>query len=94
VEIIFSQIANLGFPIVVSVFLLVRIESKLTDITSSINELTKAIISKTKEEVIWLSSFVWLFRSPIISPHAAIKSKTKKNNNTNILFLIRATPFL
>ncbi|WP_130805936.1 YvrJ family protein [Senegalia massiliensis] len=51
-EIIFSQIANLGFPIVVSVFLLVRIESKLTDITSSINELTKAIISKTKEEVL------------------------------------------
>ncbi|NBI07377.1 YvrJ family protein [Senegalia massiliensis] len=51
-EIIFSQIANLGFPIVVSVFLLVRIESKLTDITSSINQLTKAIISKTKEEVL------------------------------------------
>lgn len=51
-EIIFGQIANLGFPIVVSVFLLVRIESKLTDITSSINQLTKAIISKTKEEVL------------------------------------------
>ncbi|MGO1653116.1 YvrJ family protein, partial [Senegalia sp. (in: firmicutes)] len=32
-EIIFTQIANLGFPIVVSIFLLVRIESKLTDIT-------------------------------------------------------------
>jgi len=43
---IFSQVANLGFPIVVSIFLLVRIESKLSDITGSINELTKAISSK------------------------------------------------
>lgn len=49
-EIIFGQIANLGFPIVVSIFLLVRIESKLSDITSSINELTKAILSNVKEE--------------------------------------------
>ncbi|MGO1372494.1 MAG: YvrJ family protein [Senegalia sp. (in: firmicutes)] len=49
-EIIFTQIANLGFPIVVSIFLLVRIESKLTDITSSINQLTKAIISNVGEE--------------------------------------------
>ncbi|MGO1651702.1 YvrJ family protein [Senegalia sp. (in: firmicutes)] len=49
-EIIFTQIANLGFPIVVSIFLLVRIESKLTDITSSINKLTKAIISNVGEE--------------------------------------------
>lgn len=43
---IFSQIANLGFPIVVSIFLLVRIEAKLSDITGSINELTKAISNK------------------------------------------------
>ncbi|MBS4538159.1 YvrJ family protein [Clostridium sp. D2Q-11] len=43
---IFSQVANLGFPIVVSIFLLVRIEAKLSDITGSINELTKAISSK------------------------------------------------
>ncbi|MBS4535795.1 YvrJ family protein [Clostridium sp. D2Q-14] len=45
-EEIFSHIANLGFPIVVSIFLLVRIEAKLSEITSSINELTKAISSK------------------------------------------------
>lgn len=56
-EIIFTQIANLGFPIVVSIFLLVRIESKLTDITSSINQLTKAIISNVGEEAWWLPLF-------------------------------------
>ncbi|MEG6567087.1 YvrJ family protein [Thermoanaerobacterium saccharolyticum] len=40
---IFAGIANLGFPIVVSIYLLVRIEGKLDSLTNSINELTKAI---------------------------------------------------
>lgn len=40
---LFSQIANLGFPIVVTVYLLVRIESKLAQLTESIHELTAAI---------------------------------------------------
>ncbi|TZE81309.1 YvrJ family protein [Calorimonas adulescens] len=40
---IFSQIANLGFPIVVSIYLLVRIEAKLDNLTVSITELSKAI---------------------------------------------------
>ncbi|AEF18188.1 MULTISPECIES: YvrJ family protein [Thermoanaerobacterium] len=40
---IFTGIANLGFPIVVSIYLLVRIEGKLDSLTNSINELTKAI---------------------------------------------------
>ena len=42
-EEIYTQIANLGFPIAVSVFLLVRIEGKLNKLTDSINELSKVI---------------------------------------------------
>ena len=38
-------IGNLGFPAVVSGYLLVRIEGKLDVLTSSISELTKAIIA-------------------------------------------------
>lgn len=42
-EEVYSQIANLGFPIAVSVYLLVRVEGKLNKLTESINELSKAI---------------------------------------------------
>lgn len=38
-----NQIANLGFPIVLSIYLLVRIEGKLESLTVSINELAKSI---------------------------------------------------
>lgn len=38
-----SNIANLGFPIVISIFLLVRVESKLERLTISIEKLTNAI---------------------------------------------------
>lgn len=40
---LFTQIANLGFPIAVTAYLLVRIESKLNDLTKSIHDLTTAI---------------------------------------------------
>ncbi|QZY54329.1 YvrJ family protein [Crassaminicella profunda] len=40
-----TYVANLGFPIAVSVYLLVRIEGKLENLSVSINELTKAIAS-------------------------------------------------
>lgn len=36
-------IANLGFPIVVSIYLLVRIENRLDILTQSIQELSKTI---------------------------------------------------
>lgn len=42
---VYTQIANLGFPIVISIYLLVRIEGKLNSLTESINELSKAIAS-------------------------------------------------
>ena len=44
-EEIYSNIANLGFPIVISIYLLVRIEGKLNDLTKSISELSKVIAS-------------------------------------------------
>lgn len=47
-EEIISQVANFGFPIVLSVYLLVRVESKLEKLTESINELSKNIASMDK----------------------------------------------
>lgn len=38
--------ANYGFPMVISVYLLVRIEAKLERLTSSINDLGKIITAK------------------------------------------------
>ncbi|MCK9444034.1 MAG: YvrJ family protein [Tissierellaceae bacterium] len=40
---IYTSIANLGFPIVISIYLLVRIEGKLTQLTESIRELSTTI---------------------------------------------------
>jgi len=38
-----TLISNFGFPIVVSAYLLVRIEGKLAELTISITELAKAL---------------------------------------------------
>lgn len=43
-EVIETLIANVGFPVAVSIYLLVRLESKLESLTMSINELSKNII--------------------------------------------------
>jgi hypothetical protein len=40
---IVSLIGNVGFPIAVSIYLLVRIESKLESLTNSINNLSGVI---------------------------------------------------
>ena len=40
---VYAYVANLGFPIVVSVYLLVRIEAKLEKLGVSIHELAQAI---------------------------------------------------
>ena len=37
-------VGNLGFPIAVSIYLLVRIEGKLESLTISIRELSEAIV--------------------------------------------------
>lgn len=38
-------IANIGFPIAVSIYLLVRVEGKLEGLTNSINNLSQSINS-------------------------------------------------
>ncbi len=43
-EDIFVNIANFGFSIVISVYLLVRMEKKIEELTKSINELSKKIL--------------------------------------------------
>ena len=40
---IISAVANVGFPTVVSIYLLVRFEARITDLTNSINHLEQAI---------------------------------------------------
>ena len=40
-----SFITSVGFPITLSMYLLVRIEGKLQTLTDSINELSKTIIN-------------------------------------------------
>ncbi len=42
-EEMFGQVANLGFPIVISIYLLVRLEGKVESLTISINDLAKSI---------------------------------------------------
>ncbi|MBM7582617.1 hypothetical protein JOD02_001474 [Caldicoprobacter guelmensis] len=42
-EQLLSLVGNVGFPIVLSVYLLVRIEGKLEGLTQSIHELARAI---------------------------------------------------
>lgn len=42
-EELFGQVANLGFPIAITAYLLVRMEQKLDALTASISELTHNI---------------------------------------------------
>lgn len=43
-EEILTQIGNYGFPIIVSVYLLIRMEAKLDQLSNTIGELKEAII--------------------------------------------------
>ncbi|NLY85379.1 MAG: YvrJ family protein [Tissierellia bacterium] len=45
-EEIYTSIANLGFPIVLSIYLLVRIEGKLNQLSESIMELSRTIAAQ------------------------------------------------
>ena len=44
-EIFETFMANVGFPIAISIYILVRVESKLENLTTSINELSNNIIN-------------------------------------------------
>lgn len=43
-----QQISNLGFPIIVSMYLLVRIEGKMESLTESIRKLNQTLESDKK----------------------------------------------
>ena len=45
-EALLQYIADLGFPIVISLYLLIRLEGKIEALTLSINELSKVIVGK------------------------------------------------
>ncbi len=42
-EMIFTQVGNFGFPMVVAIYLLVRVEKKLDDLTIAINDLGRVV---------------------------------------------------
>ena len=44
-EQLLTQIGNVGFPIAVSVYLLIRVENQLGNLTTAIGELREAIIT-------------------------------------------------
>ncbi|MEA4825379.1 YvrJ family protein [Clostridium sp. JNZ J1-5] len=48
-EALVSLIGNVGFPIAISIYLLVRIESKLENLTNSINMLSNVINNISKD---------------------------------------------
>ena len=45
---ILNQVANLGFPIVLSIYLLVRVESKIEKLSESITKLSMAVENSGK----------------------------------------------
>lgn len=49
-EEIFKLVANYGFPVVISVYLLIRMEAKMESLAESIRALTGAIMSRPSEE--------------------------------------------
>jgi hypothetical protein len=47
---LYTQIANVGFPIVIAFYLLIRIEGKLETLTTSINNLSVNIDKLERNE--------------------------------------------
>jgi hypothetical protein len=47
VDVLLEAAANVGFPMVVSIYLLTRIEGKMENLTISINKLTGALEKTT-----------------------------------------------
>lgn len=68
-EEMFTGIANLGFPIVISIYLLVRIEGKLNELTASIIELSKTIASGQWSNKIDGISIYFVFCHNILRNH-------------------------
>lgn len=66
-------IGNLGFPIAVAVFLLVRVEKRMDSLTSAICELREAILMMPREQA-----------SPTWSSGRISKSKTEAESQEGI----------
>lgn len=49
-EELLNIIANVGFPIAVAVFLLIRVEGKMTCLTKAINDLREAILLMPRQD--------------------------------------------
>ncbi len=43
---LFNLVGNLGFPIAVTLYLLIRIESRLEMLTQSINQLSRTLVGE------------------------------------------------
>ncbi len=50
-EDLLNLIGNVGFPIAVSVYLLIRVENQLSKLTTAIGELREAIITMPREKL-------------------------------------------
>jgi hypothetical protein len=50
VDELFNLVANVGFPIAVAVFLLVRVEGKINCLTKAITELREAILIMPRDQ--------------------------------------------
>jgi hypothetical protein len=48
-EMLFTQIGNYGFPMVVTIYLLVRVEKKLDELTIAIHDLGKVVGSSNSK---------------------------------------------
>jgi len=51
VEELLNLVANVGFPIAVAVYLLVRVESRVNILTQAITELREAILMMPREQL-------------------------------------------
>ncbi len=84
-EQIYSVIANVGFPIAISMYLLIRIENRLGELTKSIHELNASIQSMTK----WKEIVVEVVRNKNIYEHIdKYKNERKKRLGINPSLLI------
>lgn len=54
-EELISLVTNVGFPIAVAVYLLIRVEGKLSQLTKAIYELREAIITLPRDNTLPLS---------------------------------------
>jgi hypothetical protein len=66
-----NLIGNVGFPIAVSIYLLIRVESQLSNLTTAIGELREAIITMPSER---------FWQSATISPPINRKDETSAAN--------------